>query len=123
MIARLPTPVVLVLDDEPLIRQLMVRLLDRWFGNVLTAESVHVAERMLEENVVTHLVTDYNLGRGQPRGVDRIAAWRGRYPSITRAVVFSSAPPSWATRPVGIDAVVQKTAGLERLLQALEVEM
>lgn len=97
----------------------MARALGRHFSEVLTAADRTEAELVLEQHAITHLVCDWNLGEDYPRGTELVPLWRERWPSITKAVIFSGTSPEDITTSSMIDAVVDKTQGLEVLLEAL----
>jgi len=113
-------PAILLVDDEELVRRTMARALARYFPEVLTAANQTEAEQMLEHREVTHVICDWNLGEGHPKGTEIVPLWRERWPSITHAVIFSgTAPADIGEQLPGVDGVVDKADGLEPLLEAL----
>ena len=114
--------VLLVVDDEPAMRKVLERLLGKAFDQILTAADPVEADDKIAANPVTHLVTDCNLGPGLPLGIDLVAGWRERCPTIERAVVFSGTDLSDKEVPGEVDAVLHLTANFDDLLDALAVE-
>jgi len=109
----------LLVDDHELVRRTMARALTKYFPEVLTAANQTEAEQMLEHREVTHVICDWNLGENHPKGNELVPLWRDRWPSISRAVIFTgTAPEDIATAPA-IDGIVDKADGLEALLEAL----
>jgi CheY-like chemotaxis protein len=111
--------VALVVDDEPGVCRVLVRMLRTHFDEVLTVNCPSEADEALSTRPVTHLVCDCFLGQGLPLGSDLIPGWRALYPSIRRAVVFTG---NDLTRVPGeVDAVVRKAGDPAELLRALGV--
>lgn len=112
--------VALVVDDEPLVQNTVVRMLRQSFDEVLTAINPAEADEVLEERSISHLVCDCNLGHGLPLGTELVPGWRALYPSIERVVVFTGADLTKV--PPEVDAVVLKPGRKGELLRALLVE-
>ncbi len=106
----------LVVDDEPGICRNMARLLGGCFDCVHTATSQSEAERVLREERITHLICDYNLGEDVPSGAELISEWRGRFPSIGRAVLFTGSTKSEISILPGVDRVFFKPGDLPELI-------
>jgi len=109
----------LVVDDDPQIQRLLVRCLARDFDEILVAGTPAEAERLLVSHAVTHVVTDYDLGAGHPRGTALVEGWRCRYRSIELAVLLTGSLPSRAKIPPAVDRCFTKGADLEVLRSAL----
>jgi response regulator RpfG family c-di-GMP phosphodiesterase len=113
--------VALVVDDEQVICNMMVRVLSRYFDEVLAARTPIDAERLLTENQITHMVCDCNLGKGLPLAIEFIPKWRSLASSMERVVVFSGTDLSNTEVPPEVDAVVDKGMGVRQVLNALKV--
>ena len=111
----------LVVDDEPRICKHLARLLERSFYSVHTATSQREAERILGEERVTHLICDYNLGDDSPSGAELISEWRGRFPSIGLAVLFTASAESQISILPGVDRVFFKPGDLPELIATFSV--
>jgi DNA-binding NarL/FixJ family response regulator len=88
---------------------------------VRTASTRQQAEdtlRNLETSGVV-LLCGQRLAEGDPPGTELIRRWRTEYPHIERAVLATASldVPAW---PIGVDAVLDKTAGPEALLEAVD---
>lgn len=110
---------ILVVDDEPVVRRVLNRYLEKVFDRVLLADGPDEAENLLERHAVTHLVCDGYLGPGLPPGVVLVPGWRHRFPTIRRAVVFSASDFSAINLPEEIDAVLPKCEDLSDLIQVI----
>ena len=111
----------LVVDDEAGICRHMARLLRGCFDCVHTATSQSDAERVLREERITHLICDYNLGQNVPSGAELISEWRGRFPSIGRAVLFTGSSKSEISILPGVDRVFFKPMDLPELIATFSV--
>ena len=111
--------ILLVVDDDPLICRMLSRRLSSSFEALRTACTKKEAETWLGKEEISHLIYDYNLGDGVPRGAELVATWRGKYPSIERAVLFTSACLDKAVGTSGIDAVIYKTTDFNELMKSL----
>ena len=111
--------VLLIVDDDPRICRMLSRRLESSFDGFHTAGTPADAERKLKEESITHLICDFNLGEEAPNGTDLIAKWRSQYPSIERAVLFTSAPLNDKIKPAGVDALIHKTTDFNQLMEAL----
>ena len=110
---------VLVVDDDRLVTRSLYRSLRDEFGTVLTADSPEAAERLLRQFQVTHLVCDYDLGGQWPPGSQLIHAWRERFPSICKALLYTGSPTGEITLGRGIDRVLRKGEQFELLISEL----
>ena len=99
---------VLVVDDDRFVTRSLLRSLQSDFGTVLTADCPESAERLLRQFQVTHLVCDYDLGGRWPRGTQLIHAWRKKYPSIRKALLYTGSPTGEIPLGLGIDRVLRK---------------
>lgn len=114
------TRVLLLVDDEPDITTLFRRVLKRTFDQVYVAFSGAEASEILEHTPVTHVVSDVMLGAKDPKGTELIARWRGAYPGIRFAAVFTGrASVKEVSGLPGIDAAFAKPAGFEALVAQL----
>ena len=106
----------LIVDDEPRICKHLARLLEKSFYSVHTAVSQSEAELILGEERVTHLICDYNLGDDSPSGTELISEWRGRFPSIDLAVLFTASAEFQIKMLPGIDRVFFKPRDIPELI-------
>ena len=114
------TRVLLLVDDEPDITTLFRRVLKRTFDQVYVAFSSAEANEILARTPVTHVVSDMILGAKEATGTTLIARWRGAYPTIRFAAVFTGrASPKEIVGKPGVDAVFTKPAGFEALVAQL----
>lgn len=82
-------PRALVVEDEPLQRELLVALLEECDFDVLQCESAEAAELILQKvgNAIAFLFTDVNLA-GRLSGADLAGMARQRFPEL-RIIVTS----------------------------------
>ena len=106
----------LVVDDEPRICKHIARMLEKSFDSVHTATSQSEAEQVLGEERVTHLICDYNLGDDSPLGTELISEWRGRFPSIGLAVLFTASAVFQVKILPGVDKVFFKTRDIPEMI-------
>jgi DNA-binding NtrC family response regulator len=117
-----PDAIALLVDDHEGVLRSVSRALEGHFHLVLTATNQEEAEKHLESNRVTHVVCDYDLGEGQPRGTTLLSNWRGQYPGIQRALILTGTQPSTLPpAPIGVDEVLDKMCSREVLLSKLGV--
>ena len=109
----------LIVDDDPRICRMLSRRLESSFDGFHTAGTPADAEFKLKEESITHLICDFNLGEEAPKGTDLIAKWRSQYPSIERAVLFTSAHLNDKIKPAGTDVLIHKTTDFNQLMEAL----
>ncbi|MCP4601296.1 MAG: hypothetical protein GY847_12360 [Proteobacteria bacterium] len=111
--------ILLVVDDDENISKALKRLLGRKFHEIVTAQNSGEAVLLLETRSVTHLVCDYWLGNGEPLGIDLVPAWRMKYPSIERAVIFTGNEINSIPVPFGVDEILSKSVESTPLINAL----
>jgi CheY-like chemotaxis protein len=80
---------VLVVDDEPAVRQLIAGILAKAGHRVLTAPSAQEAIRVLEDDDVAIVLTDINMP-GSISGLELIDALHVRRPSLPIILVTGS---------------------------------
>ena len=95
--------ILLVIDDDPQVRRMLTRYFTHHFDVVLTADTPDEAEAILEQEDVTHIISDYNLGPQYPSGTELIIGWRRQYPSIRRVLLLSGSCLSDADIPLEVD--------------------
>lgn len=92
---------ILIVDDEPVIRALCRRLLERWGFQLKLADGCRQAfQRIAETAKFDLLITDMKLPDGS--GFDIIAKFREKFPRVPVLVVTGSA--SEQTRETKLDA-------------------
>ncbi|HCF62431.1 MAG TPA: hypothetical protein DFS52_31125 [Myxococcales bacterium] len=111
--------VLLVIEDEPSVGALFGLHLKGHFDAVFAVGCEAEAEAVLASQAVTHLVSDYHLGREHPLGTTLVARWRGRWPAIRYAAILSGEDLSAHSRP-GVDEMFLKPAGFEVLVERLK---
>ena len=112
--------VLLIVDDDPRICRMITRRLESSFDGLHTANTPADAEHKLEKETITHVICDFHLGEGAPKGTDLIAKWRSQYPSIERVVLFTSTYLDDKVKPAGEDAIIHKTTDFNQLMEALD---
>ena len=112
--------VVLVVDDEPLVRQAFVRMLRRAGYEVLTAENgVEALERFRERSDVCCVVSDVSMPRLDGRGLaDELAVRAPELPVILVSGHSTSEPESslraFLPKPVSTEALTEAIARMTR---------
>lgn len=81
---------VLVVDDDPAIRDASAALLRRWHCRPAIAASAYMAERLVPQADVA--LVDLDLGDG-PDGLDLILQFQGKWPGMRCALVTAEAGP------------------------------
>jgi DNA-binding NtrC family response regulator len=112
--------VLLVVDDDPQIRRMLIRVLSPHFFEVFAAESPEEAETMLDDSNVTYLITDYDLGDKFPRGTDLIVEWRKKYPSIKLVLLLTGTLLPATQIPGEVDHFFLKGEDPKKLLKILK---
>ena len=112
--------IVLIVDDDPQIRSMMKRILFHEFDTVLTAGTPDEAEEILEENDVTQIISDYDLGPECPPGTELVIGWRQRYPSIRRVLLLTGTHLPDADIPPEVDQYFAKGEDPRVLIRALK---
>lgn len=111
---------VLVVEDEPRMRELLERAMRGWGFEVTTARSGEEAMRQSAEAVPDVVVLDLNLPGID--GLDFFARFRERYPVVQGIVLTGFASLESARRAVHLDVVefLTKPCHLGELEQALD---
>ena len=117
------TPTVLVLDDDPGIRDSMERLLSVYGYAPLTARSLDEAIRVIGTSTVDAMIIDVRLGDG-PTGLELLHTIRGRPEFATTPIliltgaILSDAEEALITRMRAY--LFQKPEGFHTLLHFLD---
>jgi len=115
--------VLLVLDDEDDIAELFRRFLKKAFDEIHLARNSSEAEAVLERAEVTHLVSDFWIGPGEPIGSSLIARWRQRWPAIRFAALFTGGTREKLGPAIeGVDALFIKPNGFDDLIDRLRID-
>jgi CheY-like chemotaxis protein len=112
-----PTDVVLVVDDEGLVREVVRTALEEGGYVVEAVEDGRAAIALLEEGgrALRALVTDVNLGRG-PSGWDVAKRAREIYPDLAVVYLSGASLHEHATEGVANSAVLDKPFGVAQIL-------
>lgn len=97
----------------------MARHFSRLGVRVLVARDAGTAEGHLKTSAVTHVICDYDLGAGQPRGTDLMRRWRAAHGSIVKACLYTGS--GQMAVPPEVDCVFHKPADPEAMMTALEI--
>jgi len=111
--------VLLAVDDDLRVLKTIERLMSKSFDKILTAENALLAEWLLKNTSITHLVVDYDLGENDPNGFKLITKWRTQYPQIGKGIIFTGQEGLTNRAPDYVDLVVNKSADVEVLRAAL----
>ena len=87
-------PLVLVCDDEPLIRGLLVRFIERAGMRAVQAKSANEALEILTREPVAMVITDHKLGTGDLRGTELYDLALTRRPDLATRFVLTSGDTS-----------------------------
>ncbi|MCP4599821.1 MAG: response regulator [Proteobacteria bacterium] len=112
--------ILLVVEDNGQVSKMLKNLLGQEFDVVLVADSPAVAELLLGDHTVTHLLCDRELGPGLPYGEALIREWRERYPSIRRALLVTGTAVAPCRLLDGIDCVLPKPVKIVRIVAELQ---
>ena len=111
---------VLVVDDEPAIRELLVEILNSSGFETFTAPDGRNARERIRENPVDLIITD--LAMEGEEGIELIRALRKEYPQV-RIIAISGtfgADILTAARALGADATLTKPVSQATLLHSIE---
>ena len=98
----------------------MKRILSHEFDTVLTAGTPDEAEEIFEENDVTQIISDYDLGPEYPNGIELIVDWRKRYPSIRRVLLLTGTHLADADIPPEVEHYFAKGVDPKVLIRELK---
>jgi CheY-like chemotaxis protein len=119
--APLPTPVVLLVDDEPLIQDILTSALDDGGFAVVLADNAQQAMAALEASSgqdFVGLITDVNLG--SPRtGWDVARRARELCPTLPVVYVTGDSEREWAAQGVPFSALLAKPFAPAQVVVAL----
>ena len=87
---------------------------------MLTAGTPDEAVEILEQNEVTQLIVDYDLGEDYPRGTELVIGWRKRFSSIRLVLLLTGTLLSAAQIPVEVDHFFLKGGDPKNLLKVLK---
>ncbi len=110
----------LIIDDDEIFLRSIANYLKRRVTAVFTVKNLRDAEEMLERHPINEVVCDYDLGQGEPNGVNVIRTLRQKYPGIRRAVICSGSNVNRIFRGRGVDDIMDKTRDLHRLRQLVQ---
>jgi len=105
----LPMPLVLLVEDEDLIRELLVEALELAGFSTIVASEARAAVRLLEENgdEIRALVTDVNLDQGMD-GWDLARAARERSGDLPVVYISGASGHEWASLGVPNSLMIAK---------------
>jgi CheY-like chemotaxis protein len=112
---------ILAVDDEELVLEVIVAALEDGGYDVARAKAMIDALAILGERIseLGGVVTDVNLGRGQPSGWDVGRHARDLNPNIPVIYVSGDSGHQWATRGVPRSMLLQKPFAPDDLVVAL----
>lgn len=110
----MPTPLVLIVDDDPDILRVMRRVIgDR--AEIVLAMNAAMARECLSEGGIDVVLTDYNLP--DSNGVELLTWLKATSPAVRRVLTTAGAPPELQA---GLcDAFLPKPAHLEDMRRAV----
>jgi DNA-binding NtrC family response regulator len=111
---------VLVVDDQPIIRQLLVQALRRACPGALAlpVDGVRSARAVLQDCTVDALITDYHLPDGT--GLDVLRSVQRRAPAIRAVVISADASVGELALAAGAMAFLPKPFTIAELLPLLD---
>jgi CheY-like chemotaxis protein len=112
--------ILLIVDDDPQVRRMLIRVLKHCFDMVITAAIPADADRILRKNRVSHIIADYDLGSQYPRGTTLITDWRQQYPLIRRVLLISGSQLLATELPPEVDVYLAKPVDPKILMEALK---
>jgi CheY-like chemotaxis protein len=117
---KLPMPLILVIDDEFLVREVVVEALEEGGFSVLTADNGSQGIEMFAENSarIRGLVTDINLGEGLD-GWEVARTARGQVSDLPVVYVSGESGHQWASQGVPNSLLVTKPFAPAQILVAL----
>lgn len=104
----MPIRTLLVVEDDPQVRRMMVRLFSHHFSSVYSTDSLRAAEEVLENQMVTHIILDYHLGIDIESGTALVSSWRRRYKAIHRVMLLTGSRISTLEIPEDVDVAMNK---------------
>lgn len=112
-------PPVLVVEDEPLVRQTIAEALEDGGYSVVEAETGAVAlETIAQAGQLRGLVTDIRMGSG-PSGWDVAHCAREKFPLLPVVYVSGDSVAEWSANGVPLSTVLQKPFANAELVTAL----
>lgn len=116
----LPMPLILVIDDEVLIREVVVDALEEAGFSVLTGESGAQGAKLFEENAsdIRGLITDINLGDGLD-GWEVARAARAQASDLPVVYMSGASGHEWASQGVPNSLLVAKPFAPAQIVVAL----
>lgn len=110
---------ILVVDDEPAVRDLVKEILESGGYAVLTASNGREAMKCLRRNIVDLVITD--LVMPEQEGIETIRAIRRGQPGLKILAMSGSAAPHLGTAcKLGAQDSIQKPFTMESLLAKVE---
>ncbi len=116
-VAKADGPLVLVVDDEPMVGKSLARVLRREGCSVVVADGVAAALGL--DAPWAAVVTDYSMGDGT--GLDLAKALRAR--GFRAPIVLMTGDPTVVPESADVDALLGKPLDLELLKQALRLTL
>ncbi|MCP4198016.1 MAG: hypothetical protein GY762_12785 [Proteobacteria bacterium] len=111
----------LIVDDESTVCRALCRILGKRVDEIVSALSPQEAEMVLFSKEVTHLVCDHWFSIGQPLGIDLVAKWMEKYPSVQNVVLLTGTDETRLTPPNEGVLIMNKTVSPEDLITALNL--